>query len=168
MNTVVLKPGQTPQTAELLLRIQLPLDAIAGLGAAAAAAQQVQALAFSGLQQRPRQGVASGLLQGRSQLQQTRSIQAVGDHQLVFQQGPAAGEGAGFIQQHRAHRSSHLEHIAAAEQQAQMGGAASGHADGCGGGQPQRARTRDRQHADGRLEGEADHHLPVRYVPVTS
>ena len=101
-NTVVLEPSQAPQTAALLQRIQLPLNAITGLGGATAAAQQAQALAFRGLQERPSQGVAGGLLQRRRQLQQSRAIEAISDHQLVFQQGPAAGEGACFIEKHRA------------------------------------------------------------------
>ena len=38
--------------------------------------------------------------------------------------------------------------------------------DGGGGGESKGAGTRDGQDADGGLEGEADDHLLVRYVPV--
>ena len=71
-------------------------------------------------------------------------------------QGPAPGEGAGLVEQHRLQPGGHLNRIATPEQQARASRQSGAHRDHRGGGQAQGAGTGHHQHGDGELQRQAE------------
>ncbi len=84
-------------------------------------------------------------------------------------QGPAQGEGAGFVEQHGLELGSHFDRIATAEQQPAAGRQARAHGDHRGGGQAEGAGASHHEHGNGQLQrqGERRRRMLAQH-PVTA